>query len=149
MKKKRKSRKGCKNKPIGDEAKILAMQIHLARVFEPGQVIEQMFEPGEAPRQLIEKVLKTRLWEFAVKGKPLSEIDRALARLRREKKSEIDKFVWWAWLNLMGRGRPTHDEICCEYCRITRKERTDSIASAVRRSVTKQRLEVTPVKNTK
>jgi hypothetical protein len=148
MKKKRKSRKGCKNKPTGDEAKILAMQIHLARFSEPGEVIEQMLD-GEFSRRVIERVLKNRLWDFAVNGGLLSEIDRALARLRRGKKSAIDKFVWRAWLNLMGRGCPTHDEICYEYCRITGKERTDNIARQVRRSVTEQRLEIALVRQPK
>jgi hypothetical protein len=91
------------------------------------------------------------------KSGTLSEIDQAI---RREPKlTDFDRRVYEAYLIAQGpwetmKDPPTHDEVCSEYCKmIGAKERTDSVASAVRRSVVEQGLPITRLriraKNTK
>ena len=92
------------------------------------------------------------------KSGTLSEIDQAIRRAPRQ--TDFDNKVFDAYCiaqdsrETMKDPFPTHDEICSEYCKmIGAKKRTDSIASAVRRSVVKQGLPITRLriraKNTK
>jgi len=156
MKKKRHRKGRGKNKPVSNEALYLAWTINMISF-----VRELQFEPSEL-RELIhilerEDEFKTKLWEFAVAGKSLSKIDSALAKIRRRGEWRTpDKLVLTAWDNLHFPSGydPTYDEIIAEVCRITGKERTDSIASAVRRSIRRLRIRITLIrkselKNTK
>jgi hypothetical protein len=66
--------------------------------------------------------------------------------------SDLDKVVEKAYTNLRVPGEctfPTEDELCWEYCRITGKDRTDSIKTAVSRSARKQRFIMYPLRRSK
>jgi hypothetical protein len=149
MKKKRKSPRRGKNKPVSYEAEVIGWLIN---------VVNERSERGlrsDAAEQLIKGVL---LRHATASDGYLSQIDR---EIRRSKKTPFEKVVIKAYENsrasvrASGRQFPTHDEICSEYCKITGGKWTDSIASQVRRAVTNLKLPVTglrkprKLKNTK
>ena len=114
MKKKRHRKGRGKNKPVSNEAGYLARAIAMTSF-----VRKLQSQPSEFIYNFKgEDKAKTKLWEFAVAGKPLSEIDSVLAKMRAPKRSKLNDLVWGAWLNLYGPFSgydPTHDEIIAEF----------------------------------
>src|SRR5262245_47592257 len=151
MKKKRKSRKGSKNKGVSDEAKLIAELILDAdgirkRIvpLNPDSKKEEILGSAAA---LEEKLIMPALLRLATAADgSLAEVDRAIKKLRKQTRpgspmTAFDKFVEDAYMNLRVPGEctfPTEDELCYEYCRLSKKERTDSIKTMVSRSARKQ-----------
>jgi hypothetical protein len=123
----------------------------------PELTAEQAPRPGVGDYKVLERGFIIPALFRRAKSSRLSEIDQAI---RREPKlTDFDRRVNEAYWIAQGpwetmKDLPTHDEVCSEYCKmIGAKERTDSVASAVRRSVVKQGLPITRLriraKNTK
>jgi hypothetical protein len=124
----------------------------------PELTAEEAPSPGSGDYKLLERGFIIPALFRRAKSGTLSEIDQAIRRA--PKRTHFDNKVYDAyWIAQDSRETtkdplPTHDEICSEYCKmIGAKTRTDSIASAVRRSVVKQGFFITRLriraKNTK